>query len=307
MVNRHAYMIMAHHRPDLLQLLLNSIDDYRNDIYVHIDQKSTMENIDFKVKKARLIFIERINVNWAGYSQVKCEYSLLKAAVSDGHHSYYHLLTGASYPLKSQNYIHQYFKENAGVEFVGFDNQRDYSHRARYIYLFSEYGKLEGIKGHLVLYLRNAYIAIQKILHIDRLRGADFKIKKGLAYFSITENLAKYVIDRENDIYQLLKNTLYADEVFLQTLVFNSRFINSVYNYENEYEGAARECAWPSCIGEFRIGCNFVLKDIEYLKNSNRIFALKFESSEGIELISTINQMIKNEGPIIDRECGVFQ
>ena len=37
-MNKHAYMIMAHHRPDLLQLLINSLDDERNDIIVHIGQ-----------------------------------------------------------------------------------------------------------------------------------------------------------------------------------------------------------------------------------------------------------------------------
>ncbi len=41
-MNKHAYMIMAHHRPDLLQLLINSLDDERNDIIVHIDKKKAI-------------------------------------------------------------------------------------------------------------------------------------------------------------------------------------------------------------------------------------------------------------------------
>lgn len=36
---KHAYLIMAHSRPDLLQNLVSMIDDERNDIYTYIDKK----------------------------------------------------------------------------------------------------------------------------------------------------------------------------------------------------------------------------------------------------------------------------
>ena len=49
-MNKHAYMIMAHHRPDLLQLLINSLDDERNDIIVHIDKKSNMKPEQFETQ-----------------------------------------------------------------------------------------------------------------------------------------------------------------------------------------------------------------------------------------------------------------
>lgn len=36
---KHAYCILAHNNWEQLQLLLNCIDDDRNDIYLHIDVK----------------------------------------------------------------------------------------------------------------------------------------------------------------------------------------------------------------------------------------------------------------------------
>ena len=39
MVNKHAYLIMAHGNFELLEKLLRQIDDPRNDIYIHIDKK----------------------------------------------------------------------------------------------------------------------------------------------------------------------------------------------------------------------------------------------------------------------------
>ena len=37
---RHAYLIIAHNKFNQLRELLSLIDDYRNDIYVHIDKRA---------------------------------------------------------------------------------------------------------------------------------------------------------------------------------------------------------------------------------------------------------------------------
>ena len=59
-MNKHAYMIMAHHRPDLLQLLINSLDDERNDIIVHIDKKSNMKPEQFETQYAKILLIGQV-------------------------------------------------------------------------------------------------------------------------------------------------------------------------------------------------------------------------------------------------------
>ena len=37
---KHAYLIIAHGEYNLLNILVNMIDDVRNDIFIHIDKKS---------------------------------------------------------------------------------------------------------------------------------------------------------------------------------------------------------------------------------------------------------------------------
>lgn len=39
-LDRHAYCIMAHGNWQQLQLLVTLIDDRRNDIYLHVDEKA---------------------------------------------------------------------------------------------------------------------------------------------------------------------------------------------------------------------------------------------------------------------------
>ncbi len=291
MNDRHAYMIMAHHRADLLQLLLDALDDERNDIIVHLDSKSNLESNQFSVKKANIVFVERINVKWAGYSQVDCTFRLLKTALGIGNHTYYHFLTGANYPLWNQNYIHNFFQEYKGKEFVGFDHGMDFAIRTRYFIPFSEYGKLTGIRGHVINTIRKTSVAIQKMFKVDRNNKHSMQIKKGCAYFSITEQLAEYIVSKEEEMKKLLKHTIWCDEVFVQTITYNSDFRKNLFDEENEFDGCLREFAWPSNIEGDHPGWNYSKKDLDFLLKSKRLFAMKFESPDGIDTIKEIRRL----------------
>ena len=68
-MSRHAYLIMCHKCDDTLKYSLKSIDDERNDVYIHVDKKT--KNFDFELvksylKKSRLFFTKRIKVVWGG-------------------------------------------------------------------------------------------------------------------------------------------------------------------------------------------------------------------------------------------------
>ena len=62
---KFAYLIMAHHRFSVLKLLLEDLDDSRNDIFLHIDSKTKTADIDVlqsSVKKANLVLVKRMPV-----------------------------------------------------------------------------------------------------------------------------------------------------------------------------------------------------------------------------------------------------
>ncbi|MEG0229362.1 MAG: beta-1,6-N-acetylglucosaminyltransferase, partial [Oscillospiraceae bacterium] len=139
MNNKHAYLIMSHNEFDILIELLKDIDDNRNDIYLHIDKKIKnypKDKLCAAVKNSNLFFIPSMKVNWGGYSQIECEMLLMKMACNKGNYDYYHLLTGVTFPIKNQDEIHKFFQDNNGMEFVGFDKNKDYSHRLIYVHLF---------------------------------------------------------------------------------------------------------------------------------------------------------------------------
>ena len=98
------------------------------------------------------------------------------------------------------------------------------------------------------------------------------------------------ILKQEKKVKDMYVHTICCDEVFVQTIAYNSEFRNKIYNLENEYDGCLRELAWPSNISGIHPGWNFSQKDLEYLLNSKRLFAMKFEASDSIDVIQAIKQ-----------------
>lgn len=290
---KQAYLIMAHHKPYLLAELLVALDDMRNDIFLHIDLKAKKLDWNLPVKKARLYIIPSISVNWGGYSQIECEYRLLKAALQEGRHDYYHLLTGATYPIKSQDYINNYLEKHSGTEYVGYDEKKDYSYRVKYKHLFCEEGKISGIKGKIKFKLRNYYIRFQRVMGVDNFIKFNMSCKKGCAYWSITQEFAQYIVDHELLVRDMFSNSISGDEMFVQTLLYNSCFKDKAKSLSDEYDGCMREVAWEHITKCSDSGHNFHFNDLNYLIYSDKWFAMKFEGIDGIDLIVELKRKLE--------------
>ncbi len=290
MNSKHAYLIMAHNQFNILCTLLKSIDDERNDIFLHIDKKSKKVpwmQIRKSVNRATLFFIERQSVNWGGYSQINCEIRLLENAKKNRTYEYYHFMCGTEYPLKDQNYIHDFFRKNAGKEFLEYDEADfDYLKRIKYRYLFNEMGRLTvwNILKQIEFFIRNAYITFQKKKGTDLIKRYDYKFKKGNANWSITDNLATQILEKKGEIEKIYRYSYCADEVYLHTLVYNSPFFQEVYR-ENGKTSNARLTQWD------REDNCYCIDDVEKLMESHALFARKFIGDEGIIAIDKINQL----------------
>lgn len=287
---------MAHHRIDLLQRLINALDHENNDIYIHLDIKCE-DQCDIQAQYSKVIMIPRMDVRWAGYSQIQCEFNLIKAALSSNQqYQYYHLLTGASYPIKDLNYIFEYFEKNSGKEFIGFvPNPSETLNRVRYKYVFNEVGKPISPTDYRKVKIRNTMLRIQEKIGVDFFKKYKLEYQKGLSYWSITEECARYIIENEELVRRMLKHSLYGDEVFVQTLVYNSRFLPKVYTMENEYNGALFCAGWKECVSKDRKGQpepNLIMDDYNYFRNPEYLFALKFEGVDGLKLLDKIDTEI---------------
>lgn len=269
-MGRHAYLILAHNDIPLLGALVNCLDDSRNDIFVHWDAKSGSVP-QLKTEHSRLIMLdERVEVNWAGYSMVEAEFCLLKKAFSYGPYAYYHLLSGADLPIKSQDYIHAECERLDGTEFVGFApaTQAEIDFRVQHRFLFPESFRSKNI---LKRGLRFLYLKYQDLIHWKR---TDITVKKGAQWCSLTQDFVTYLLGQEDFVKRLFSHTFCPDELFIQTVIFNSRFKNNIKPAKSEYDGNMRFIKWVD--GEL---IPIREEDYQNLKSSDKWFARKFSSS----------------------------
>lgn len=301
---RHAYLIIAHNEFGLLEKLLKLIDHKDNDIYVHIDK--CVKNFDFNyfkslLKKSNIFFTERTNVNWGDYSQINSELVLLKASCK-GKYDYYHLLSGVDLPLKSQKEIHDFFEKNNGKQFVHMVSyNKDVLNRISLYHPFCKFKRRFKNKylSTGMEYFTKIIDKVQKILKVNRLKNINFDIKYGANWFSITHELVMYILSNEDFIKKYFKSSLCADELFLQTLVYNSKFKNDLY-YKKEdgnYISCLRYVVWDK--DDCKNGSPHTWRASEYeeLMNSDYLFARKFNSNIDNDIINMIFNSVsaKNE------------
>lgn len=153
-----------------------------------------------------------------GYSQVRAELILLSEATKT-YHRYYHLLSGVDFPLKSQDYIHEFFDINGKKEYMSFDLKNDKNKmldRVRYYYFFQDIiGRKEGKFYTACRIIQQRYlIDIQKKMHINRVRNFSEKIYKGATWFSITHDFACYLVKRK----KRLNGYVYMDYALMKYL-----------------------------------------------------------------------------------------
>lgn len=274
---RHAYLILAHGEFRLLELLVARLDDPRNDIYIHIDAK--VEHLPSLVTKyAGLTFVaERYDVRWADVSVLRAEFALFRTAKESGDYAYYHLLSGVDLPIKPQSYIHDFFQREAGREFIGFyrgaDKAQDICRKVQRRHLFARDFRGEGVVWLAKRVVRALYIRLQEALKMERY--PERKFDKGTQWLSITEALVQELLRAEREILSLYQDTFCSDEIAIHSFVASSPFMARVYAPTNEARSALRHIGWHE--GELR---DFDAKDYEDLKQSDALFARKFNSRD---------------------------
>lgn len=293
---KHAYLIMAHNDPYILERLLKLIDYPDNDIFLHLDKKAKdlkEEEISKWVKKSKLYFVPRMDVRWATNGQINCTLLLLDTATKNDHYAYYHFISGVDLPLKSQKEIHAYFDKHQGKEFVslfpGFcegarlDRVKYYhffinSARSKFRIKRFVYGKIHGLS-----------LKIQRLLKVDRTNNRKYIF--GPNWFSITDELARYILSKGETIKEEYKYTFCADELFIQTLIYGTKFYDNLYvKKANEYSACMRYTDWDR-------GFPYVFRkeDFKILMNSKMIFARKFSSTVDKDIIDMIYKKVIGE------------
>ena len=266
----HAWLIIAHNEFGILQRLISALDAQECDFYVHIDKKvKQLPKLTTKAGKLTILN-DRVDVRWGSVSQIECELALLKAAIDNGDHDYYHIISGTTLPLKPLEQIEVYFEDNAGKSILSglcksTPNQETLKVR-RYNLFLRSYAS-DGFIGKTAQFLWKVSHAIQRSLGIEINQGCVFY--KASNWLSLTQEAAEYIISKETVILKTYRYSFCGDEFFIPSELIASPLKDNVINSEKYLlHNISRSNASTYSLNEFDGLC-----DTEYL------FARKFIAS----------------------------
>lgn len=279
---KHAYLIMAHEQFDVLKLLVTSLDDSRNDIYIHFDLK--VKHVPLLSTRCSRLFIleDRVNVIWGDVSQIKAEYTLFKAAYTEGKYGYYHLISGLHFPLKSQDVLHSYFDTVQGKCLMRFEplTHEEIEMRFGYYHFFLKHlidrrkwvNKLYHLGWRFML-------SVQKRMGIRR--DTSFVYGKASQWCSLTGEAVRLLINSEKECLKNFSRSFCCDEFFVRSVIDGKVDI-----YDDE----------RICHVEFvhTTPRKFSLTDFDTLMDSDAFFARKF-TDDNIDLCEKILNTIMTE------------
>ncbi|MEN6595791.1 MAG: beta-1,6-N-acetylglucosaminyltransferase [Clostridiaceae bacterium] len=292
---RHAYLITAHDKPDQLITLLGLLDEASNDLYLHIDKKAAdIHDGDLiaAVRHASIQFVPRLDARWGSEVFIDAIVSLLKEAVKT-EHVYYHLLSGVDLPLKPQKEIHKFFEEHPGKEFVAFDQKTaDPNVLVQRLGRYSLSRPVNPLALRVYKRIEPVWNGLQAAVGVNRLKRCPVVFQKGAVWFSITHPFARFVLEQMPRYRPYYRKSVCADEIWLQTILVNSLFMERRFfsGWDDELAATMRYVDWSDGGRSPKVLTN---ADFDALMASGALFARKFDRAVDTDVFDKIAQAVR--------------
>lgn len=278
-MDKHAYLILAHNEYESLQKLIEALDSFENDIYVHLDRKSKIQP-SLYCKFSKLIVLDkRKKVFWGHMSQVFTETYLLKFAYGMGiDYKYYHIISGTHYPLKGREEIRFFFENAEGKSVVQpmTDSEEVMKKRiGHYHFFMKSYFNNNYFYRNTGRFFWKALIKIQYLIGLKR--DVSFYGGKVSNWCSLTKEAVRCWIKDEKKIKKRFRWTLCGDEYVVMSVI-KENCLPVMYSENLLYVVFEESIAAPRPL---------TMVDYLDISYSNALFGRKF-TKESFDLIKQI-------------------
>lgn len=286
MNQRHAFVILAHGRLDLLGRLLTALQDPDFDIYLHMDASAEVSDEELRNLSdmySNLTITERTSPYWGDVSLVDTELVCFKAVLDSGKiYSHIHLLSGQCFPVKSNSHIKEFFAAHPGEEFIQVaDAEKVHYDHVRCWIPDTKYWKYKN--GSKVRYrlnkIRNqAFYAYQKkVLHWQDKPARDrIVFRKAPQWISITPEFATLLVSKREFYASFYKHNLAPDEFFAATEAWNSDTFRGKIN-----DTRTRYICWENDHTPHPL--DITVDNVHEAVESDCLFSRKFDSVEAMD------------------------
>ncbi|MDM1547823.1 glycosyl transferase family 14 [Empedobacter falsenii] len=302
------YLIQAHQYPGQLKRLIKRINSENVLFYIHIDLKTDIEPFKDVISGKNIVFIkDRVDCIWGDFSQVQATLNLCEEVLNQGFDldTRITLLSGQDYPIKSKDYIREFFNNNKGIDFINIEKiDKSRIHHLRNLKAFKINHSSK--RSDFTLISKYHYKNILKSLFYKKISFKDLKLLfknkcvplgmkpyRGSSWWSFNYTTLEAVLNfyqKNKDVLNVFySQTFCPDENFFQTILMhlknedNSIEINASITYDNWIRKGVD------------LPVTFQLSDFDELDNqpNNKLFARKFDSN--------FDSLIMNE---LDKKLG---
>jgi len=271
-----AILINVHQNKEQVQRLVNRLKHKDIDIFVHVDKKFDLNELD-NAKILNTCY----DIKWGDESIIECIMASLEE-ICNKKYSHYILISGQDYPLVSPDKIVEFLNKNKNKDFLDYvkigTGKNEWNVSDRYCYYRFNNRILNGISRRLF---------------------KKREILKGLPHYGgslwwiLKHESIKYIVSeyRSLNLLNKVKYTVCADEVIFQTILCNSKYMNNIVN--NNY----RYIDWSDHKKGLNNGNPNVLtkKDFKKIINSNKFFARKFDDSVDKDIYDMIDKYVDGD------------
>lgn len=327
-----AILILAHKQPEQLLRLVRTLDDKRFDIYIHIDKKKDESQFSTILRHNPNIHFAntRIETYLNDFSLVDATMSLVKSALSNSaaHYKYHILLTGQDYPIKSTDYIYRHLLDNYPTCFIdsypvkkkGDSTPSNWTEHLGHDY-FSQHLRRLAIKtvgnktyfsraGKLIKIPIKGYDAFGSLLlgsprrRISRLKT--FTYSAGSHFWILPDTAINHIVavyDRHQTLNNIFRHSPAPEESYFQTALSSmvgavipdasAQFAERHCEMDEMDNVALRLIKWYEN-GTHTSGHPAIWKDtdLQLIKQSNALFARKFDMMVDGEILNLIDSEI---------------
>ena len=208
-------------------------------------------------------------------------------------YDYYHLLSGVDLPIKSAQYLVDFFEKHKGLKFFRIadddDNRQVIRRNTDYWYLFSRFSRTELGEILQKTHIPQMTVRLQKILRLSRCSKDKWALYKGDNWLSVTHDAVECILAHEDYIRRRFRFTMCPDEIYKQTILMNCGFAERMFKprEDGNMNSALRSIDWKR-------GRPYVwtFADREELMKSDNMFARKFSTVYDRTIIDYINDNV---------------
>lgn len=317
MNNKIAYFILAHNDEKHLKRMIDRLD-YRADFFIHIDKKKNIEPFMNIMKGYSNVFFinNREKVYWGGFSIIKATINIINCSEYKTRKKKYIrtvLLSGNDYPLKSKEYIWNFFNINRNTQFINAINLKRFDKET-----YNNFYKVPVEKYNVFDYpfFNNTSSIIFKIVRkttnyilkiIPFSNKSNFDVYIGSQWWALTPKCIDAIMfefESDEEKYKTFKWMFAPDEKFFHSLIYCTQYINVEVEKEpkdiikiNNTKDRSKQTSLLSNVHLIHESLEkwYGLDDWEdILKNKDKLFIRKVNSTLSNDLLDKIDNELSH-------------